>query len=169
MRQDARSIRIFRIQRKKYFGSCLRPFLASWFSMASENCYHGKSAPIGLFNELHHSQAGSGRHKCAICAYDQGYRRGLSHPTPPAGDSEECQVGKHAPSNMLADLPDSQAGAGRHQCLGALVEPVRRKVQRTTGAGTRGWGRRSVLGIRFSRVHREWRATKESRNNNMIK
>jgi hypothetical protein len=38
----------------------------------NETCIHGGVSPISLLAELHHSQAGSGRHRCPICAYDYG-------------------------------------------------------------------------------------------------
>lgn len=35
-------------------------------------------APPEVIRELHHSQAGDGRHKCAVCAWQQGYEQGKS-------------------------------------------------------------------------------------------
>jgi len=85
--------------------------------MATERCEHGKSAPPEMYDQLHDSQAGTGRHKCVVCAYQSGYERGLKHSSLPAGDADHCaQQGVYAPSNSLSDLPGSQAGAGRHQC-----------------------------------------------------
>jgi rubredoxin len=84
--------------------------------MATERCEHGNSAPPEMYNQLHDSQAGAGRHKCIVCAYQTGYERGLKHSDLPAGDTDHCQQGVHAPSSALSDLPESQAGAGRHQC-----------------------------------------------------
>lgn len=40
-------------------------------------CKHGKSAPEYLLLGLPESQAGTGRHKCAICAFYDGYQEGL--------------------------------------------------------------------------------------------
>ena len=42
-----------------------------------ENCGHGHAAPRKMLAELPESQAGSGRHKCAICAYRHGFQAGL--------------------------------------------------------------------------------------------
>ena len=47
------------------------------------------------------SQAGSGRHKCAGCAYERGRESGLKR-------DEELDLD-------LASLPDSQAGSARHK------------------------------------------------------
>lgn len=54
------------------------------------------------FNELPLSQGGKGRHKCAACAYEEGYRKGFNRSM-----------------NFVLDLdalPESQAGAVRHKC-----------------------------------------------------
>lgn len=83
--------------------------------MAIEHCRHGNSAPVETLEQLHDSQAGPGRHKCTVCAYAQGYRIGLRDPHLLLGNSE-CQEGFRAPTEMLEELPDSQAGAGRHKC-----------------------------------------------------
>jgi hypothetical protein len=42
-----------------------------------ESCKHGKQAPKDLLEELPDSQAGSGRHKCAVCAYEAGIEEGI--------------------------------------------------------------------------------------------
>lgn len=44
----------------------------------NETCIHGGVSPISLLAELHHSQAGSGRHRCPTCAYEQGFNLGSS-------------------------------------------------------------------------------------------
>ena len=79
-------------------------------------CQHGNDAPAEMYDKLHHSQAGTGRHKCCACAYESGYQRGLHHSDFPDGHTERCQEGVSAPTNALADLPHSQAGVDRHQC-----------------------------------------------------
>jgi hypothetical protein len=53
------------------------------------------------FRELPHDQGGHGRHKCAGCAYEKGYRQGLTR--------EETFT------LNLDDLPESQAGTVRHR------------------------------------------------------
>lgn len=40
-------------------------------------CPHEKFAPLGAIEALPESQAGVGRHKCAICAYHAGIEEGL--------------------------------------------------------------------------------------------
>lgn len=40
-------------------------------------CSHGHSAPIALLKELPITQAGVARHKCAVCAYENGYLDGF--------------------------------------------------------------------------------------------
>jgi hypothetical protein len=40
-------------------------------------CKHGKTAPEYLLLGLPESQAGTGRHKCAICAFHGGYKFGM--------------------------------------------------------------------------------------------
>jgi len=39
-------------------------------------CLHNHSAPIKLIKELPITQAGVSRHKCAVCAYEEGYLEG---------------------------------------------------------------------------------------------
>jgi hypothetical protein len=51
--------------------------------------------------DLPKSQAGAGRHKCAACAYEWGYKLGLTL-------ANKLSVN-------LEDLPESQAGEGRHK------------------------------------------------------
>jgi len=47
-------------------------------SEQSEKCNAGSAAPISVLRALPESQAGSGRHKCTNCAYQNGYEDGLS-------------------------------------------------------------------------------------------
>jgi hypothetical protein len=83
-----------------------------------ENCVHGNSAPEETLELLPESQAGLERHKCTICAYEAGFEIGLSH----AFSNEipvfqlGCNHGKTAPEYIIVDLPESQAGTGRHKC-----------------------------------------------------
>ena len=55
---------------------------------------------LPVLADLPDSQAGTGRHRCAGCAYQQGYDRAI------AG---------HAPNFDANALNDSQAGTGRHK------------------------------------------------------
>lgn len=89
----------------------------------NETCIHGGVSPISLLAELHHSQAGSGRHRCPTCAYEQGFNSGSSgnwnsyeEYCNTLTDSEFCQIGSIAPSHILSNLGDNQGGTGRHKC-----------------------------------------------------
>ena len=53
------------------------------------------------FNNLPVDQGGTGRHHCAGCAYDRGYKNGLER-------KEKLDLD-------LDSLPDSQAGTVRHK------------------------------------------------------
>lgn len=82
-----------------------------------ERCNHNNQAPRALLDDLHDSQARSGRHKCTVCAYIKGYERGIDpNPEPIVSPMEECQAGLSAPRSILKNLPASQAGTGRHKC-----------------------------------------------------
>lgn len=89
----------------------------------NETCIHGGVSPISLLAELHHSQAGSGRHHCPTCAFEQGFNLGSSgnwnnydEYCNNLKDSEICQIGSIAPSHILSNLGDNQGGTGRHKC-----------------------------------------------------
>jgi hypothetical protein len=42
-----------------------------------ETCSHNSDAPISILENLPYSQAGAGRHKCPVCAYNAGLRKGI--------------------------------------------------------------------------------------------
>lgn len=85
--------------------------------MASHNsCSHGNSAPAEEINNLKDSQAGTGRHKCAICAYRNGYKAAVKNVTD-FGRTEMCAHKNIAPYEMLKNLPENQGGIGRHKCV----------------------------------------------------
>ena len=85
--------------------------------MPSESCAHDNKAPTAVLDALHDSQAGAHRHKCCICAYQQGREIGrLNTAFPTTGEIEECRSGRRVPKQVLYKLPDSQAGTGRHKC-----------------------------------------------------
>jgi len=50
-----------------------------------ESCKHGKQAPKDLLEDLPISQAGTGRHKCAQCAYEAGIQEGIRQEKASAG------------------------------------------------------------------------------------
>lgn len=89
----------------------------------NETCIHGGVSPVSLLKELHHSQAGSGRHRCPTCAYEQGFNLGSSGNwisyedyCNKLNDPETCQVNSVAPTHILSNLGDNQGGTGRHKC-----------------------------------------------------
>lgn len=47
-----------------------------------ETCDHGNQAPREMLAELPMSQDGTGRHKCAVCAYAEGAARSRREPAP---------------------------------------------------------------------------------------
>ena len=54
-----------------------------------------------IFRNLPEDQGGAGRHRCAGCAYEKGYKDGLDR-------KEQLNLD-------LDSLPESQAGAVRHK------------------------------------------------------
>jgi hypothetical protein len=79
-------------------------------------CKHNQTAPTHTMTNLHESQKPrTGRHKCAVCAYEAGYQYGLNNSIAPGGESECPDSGLRAPTE---DLPISQEGEGvqRHKC-----------------------------------------------------
>ena len=75
-------------------------------------CPHGSSMPDESVSRLEDSQAGSGRHRCAICAFQAGVSY-LGHYT----EMETCSHGNIAPVEILSDLPEYQGGPTRHKCV----------------------------------------------------
>ncbi|MEK8179281.1 DUF3883 domain-containing protein [Flavobacterium buctense] len=91
--------------------------------MNNETCIHGGISPVSLLKDLHHSQAGSGRHRCPTCAYEQGFILGSSKRWVSYSDycksiidKETCQSGSVAPTSILKYLGENQGGTGRHKC-----------------------------------------------------
>ena len=74
-------------------------------------CPHGSSMPEQVMAGLAESQAGSGRHRCVVCAYT----RGLAYSRFGAV-MEPCAHGGLAPVDVLEGLPVYQGGPGRHKC-----------------------------------------------------
>ncbi len=75
------------------------------------DCPHGSSMPDGLVAGLQESQGGSGRHRCAVCAFARGFTY-TSHHT----DRETCAHGSVAPTQVLSELPEYQGNPARHRC-----------------------------------------------------
>ncbi len=80
-------------------------------------CEHnGKvnSAPDSVIESLPEGQAKAGRHKCVICAYNEGLavKKGKQF----KGIADTCSHGAAVPRDMLDGLPENQGGLGRHKC-----------------------------------------------------
>src|SRR6266851_1600740 len=112
--------------------------------MINEACSHGREAPALILKDLHDSQAGEYRHKCCVCAYHEGYRLGLTQARQPAGVMEECHAGLHLAKAIIDQLPESQAGEGRHKCaicaFHAGSEAARQQAPQTRGMTYKGFG-----------------------------
>lgn len=79
------------------------------------SCSHGSTAPDAVIISLPICQGGKARHKCAICAYEEGVSAGRGKIF--AGPMDQC--GKQhasAPLAMVQALPISQAKPYRHRC-----------------------------------------------------
>ena len=69
-------------------------------SEQSEQCNAGSATPISVLRALPESQAGSGRHKCTNCAYQSGYRDGLS------AQRRELEKNDVLPEVVATGIPD---------------------------------------------------------------
>jgi hypothetical protein len=90
----------------------------------NEICNHGAISPVSLLKSLHDNQGSSGRHGCAICAFEEGFIEGSlgnynSYTTfvEQLTDFETCKEGSAAPTSILQNLGRNQGGAGRHKCV----------------------------------------------------
>jgi predicted HNH restriction endonuclease len=80
-------------------------------------CDHNSTIPDDVFARIPGSQAGSGRHRCVICAYAQGVAAARRASTiRELGKTESCKHGSEALSEILRALQESQSGGGRHKC-----------------------------------------------------
>jgi HNH endonuclease len=75
-------------------------------------CPHGQSMPAVVLAALPDSQAGTGRHRCALCSFHAGMQSVA--PTSPVWES--CEHGNRAPTIVLAGLLTNQSEPGRHKC-----------------------------------------------------
>ncbi len=85
----------------------------------TEQCAHEKLMPIETLNALPECQAQEGRHKCAICAFNEGIAVAKGNEIFGA-EGEKCshdQYIHYAPKEMLEKLPENQGGSGRHKCV----------------------------------------------------
>lgn len=81
-------------------------------------CEHGdpyKTAPDLVIASLPECQAGEGRHKCCICAYNEGMEVAKGKKFP--GLQGKCPDDVAAPIDMLRKLPVNQGGIQRHKCV----------------------------------------------------
>lgn len=67
------------------------------------NCKENHQEINHILQQLPITQGGIGRHKCAGCAFEEGYKDGL------AGNHRDISL-------IIASLPYSQAGVQRHRC-----------------------------------------------------
>ena len=95
-------------------------------------CNHDLSAPKKTMLGLAVRQAGAGRHRCAVCAYDLGLRLSLNKhfksynefiSSYDEGEVFECDEGKLSPNPIVLQIPVSQSGSengkevSRHKCV----------------------------------------------------
>ena len=66
-------------------------------------CKENHESIQAIMAELPTDQGGWGRHKCAACAYERGYRDGMEH-------VEVIHL-----ADIMNSLPESQAGKQRHK------------------------------------------------------
>lgn len=93
----------------------------------NETCKHGAQAPVEMLRELHDAQGGRARHKCAVCAYEQG-KSDSAKSILALGSFETCPHGNIAPITLLDSLQESQAGEGRHKCAVCAYEDGRKSA-----------------------------------------
>ncbi|MDR0229875.1 MAG: DUF3883 domain-containing protein [Flavobacteriaceae bacterium] len=92
--------------------------------MDLEYCDHKKELRTSFLEDLHHSQAGTGRHRCATCAYYMGYDLGCSGMYEDYDsflslytEKEQCRdKSSVVPTKFLSLLGGNQGGSGRHKC-----------------------------------------------------
>ncbi len=118
-------------------------------------CPHGNSMPDELIARLEDSQAGSGRHRCAICAYGLGVAYSGNQT-----ELERCSHGSVAPVQILLSLPRYQGNPARHRCATcAFMEGVaaspRMEVIEIGDYGEQG-GQGVIEGTPVWRTHRTY-------------
>lgn len=101
----------------------------------NEVCKHGAEAPVAMLKELHDAQGGRARHKCVVCAYEQG-RKDSEKDILALGHFETCPHGNIAPISLLNSLKESQAGEGRHKCAVCAYEDGRGSALAITEEGS---------------------------------
>lgn len=86
--------------------------------MEIEYCSIGNNAPLKMLQDLHINQGQSGRHKCAICAFNEGYNNAINNSSYLLKDLESCKDFRKnkIPIAINKKLHDYQGGTGRHKC-----------------------------------------------------
>lgn len=82
-------------------------------------CNHNEKenfAPDEILENLPDCQGGAGRHKCAICAYNQGIQDRKNDLVFSEEELQTCPNGRAAPEKMLKNLPKNQGSIARHKC-----------------------------------------------------
>ncbi len=82
-------------------------------------CDHNSKMPKNLIESLNFNQAGLGRHKCVLCAYQNGIKDGEKKALDFAKDVEieECQHGRKAIKSSIENIHENQKPTqGRHKC-----------------------------------------------------
>lgn len=105
--------------------SNLRGYIHS-FMKAQNNirvCNHDITVSYSIMDELVERQAGAGRHKCCVCAFDLGFKIATSDLFDntndyfnTVNDKFKCKEGLVSSNKMMSSLPESQAGPERHKC-----------------------------------------------------
>lgn len=72
--------------------------------------------PIAVIDMLPECQAQAGRHKCAICAFNEGVAVAKGNKIFGA-EGERCSHDQYAPIKMLDELQRSQGTRARHKCV----------------------------------------------------
>lgn len=82
-------------------------------------CDQNSKMPRDLIESLNFSQAGVGRHKCVLCAYQNGIKDGENKVLDSAvnDEMEECQHGRKALKTSIKNIHINQKPTqGRHKC-----------------------------------------------------
>lgn len=74
--------------------------------MPVEHCDHGNSAPPEVIRDLPVSQSGAGRHRCAVCAYEEGRKAGFEAGIDETSFEEGRKVGYQA--GLAAGLEEAR-------------------------------------------------------------
>ena len=82
-------------------------------------CDQNNKMPTNLIESLNFNQGGVGRHKCVLCAYQNGVKDGEVKALDFAKDDEieECQHGRKALKSSIENIHENQKPTqGRHKC-----------------------------------------------------